>query len=153
MKSILGILLLVVVGCSDGSPAKHKRGPEFFTRFVNPAKDYDQAGQKLNELNLLVSNQKYKMRYALFDNGKFYYEVDNLGHGNGKWSYHEGALNLFANRTMFDLDLNLVATEAEGDAISMQFLDRFGNNTVQIQFRPASVKPLRRFSSHGSGSL
>lgn len=154
MKLILVFgLALMLIGCDQGSSVEHKRDPAFFNRFINSAQDYDQAKQKLNELNLLVSNQKYKMRYALFDNGKFYYQVDNLGDGHGKWTYQDGALNLFANRTMFDLDLNLIATEAEGEKMAMRFLDRFGNNNVDVVFRPGSAKPLRRFSSHSSGSL
>lgn len=151
--ALILFLASVLVGCDQGSAPQHKRDPAFFNRFINSAQDYDQAKAKLSELNLLVSNQKYKMRYALFDNGKFYYQVDNLGDGHGKWSYQDGSLNLFANRTMFDLDLNLVATEAEGEQMAMRFLDRFGNNTVPVTFRSGSAKPLRRFSSHSSGSL
>ncbi len=144
---------LLQTACSDGSPTKHKRDPAFFNRFVNPSENFNQAEHKLSELKVLTSNDKYKMRYALFDNGKFYYEVDNLGHGTGKWSYREGALNLFANRTMFDLDINLLATAEQGDEIAMQFLDRFGNNTVKVQLREGSAKPLQRFSMPNSGSL
>lgn len=144
---------LVLSACSNGTATKHKRGPEFFDRLINSSADFDRAEEKLSKLKLITSSEKYKMRYALFDNGKFYYEVDNLGHGTGKWSYRDGALNLFASRSFFDMDLNLMAVAAEGDAMAMQFLDRFGTNTVKVQFRPVSAKPLRHFSSHSSGSL
>lgn len=155
MKIVLAVFIgLSLFGCDQGSSSvQHKRDPAFFNRFVNPAKDFAEAEAKLGELKLLVSQQKYKMRYALFDNGKFYYQVDNLGDGQGQWSYRDGALNLFAARMMFDLDLNLVAAKPEGDEMAMQFLDRFGNNTVPVSFKPGSAKPLRRFSSHPSGSL
>lgn len=152
-SSIFIIVALILGACSNGTATKYKRGPEFFDRLINSSTDFDRAEEKLSELKLITSSEKYKMRYALFDNGKFYYEVDNLGHGTGKWSYRDGALNLFASRSFFDMDLNLMAMEAEGDAMSMQFLDRFGTNTVKVQFRPVSAKPLRHFSSHSSGSL
>jgi len=126
---------LFFLGCSNGKPVKHKRDEAFFANLINPSDKYGQAAQKLNELKTLHSNQKYTMRYALFDNGKFYYEIENLGHGEGKWSYKDGYLNLYAVRTMFDMDINLLATEETGSALGMQFLDRFGHNIVKVDVR------------------
>jgi hypothetical protein len=117
---------------------------------INGSENFDQAETKLDELKLITSNkasnQKYTMRMALFDNGKFYYQVENLGNGIGQWKYKDGYVNLYAPRAMFDIDINLFAAEATGEALSMQFLDRFGHNAVRAQFRMPAAKPLRTFA-------
>jgi hypothetical protein len=154
MKTALIFLaLFTLTNCSSGGDVKHKRGPEFFAPMVNPAENFDQARPKLNELKLITSHQKYNMRMALFDNGKFFYEVENLGHGEGVWKFRDGYVNLYASRAMFDIDINLFASEATGDALSMQFLDRFGHNAVKAHFRPPAAKPLREFLAPANPSL
>lgn len=146
------IALLALTACSDGS-VKHKRDAAFFAPMINASENFDQAQQKLGDLKLITSSQKYNMRVALFDNGKFFYEIDNLGHGVGQWKFRDGYVNLYAARAMFDLDINLFASEAAGEALSMQFLDRFGHNAVTAQFRPAAPTPLRPFRAPANPAL
>lgn len=146
----------LTASCSSdkGSPTP-KRDRAFFNQFVNSAQDFDKTQQhKLSELKLLVSTEKYNMRYALFDNGKVYYEVNNLGDGEGRWTYKDGTLNIFANRMMFDLDLTLSAAAETGDDLKMRFYDRHGEQSVKVQHRPpASAEQLQRFSRPNSNSL
>lgn len=140
---ILKIVLVAgfLVGCSGKAPVQHKRDETFFAKVLNPGEKFEHAEQELPNLKLLTATDKYQMRYALFDNGKFYYQVAKLGNGIGTWSYQNGIIHLLAPRNFFDLELNLGAAAAEGDAMAFQFLDRFGNNVVQVDLR--EPKPLR----------
>jgi hypothetical protein len=150
----LALFLILVSACSQGGKSvEHKRDFAFFQPMINPASEYGQADQKMQELTLVTSDQKYNMRYALFDNGKFYYEVSNLGTGNGTWSYKDGYINLFSSRTFFDLDIDIFAAEAEGDALAMSFLDRYGGNVVTATTRMPSGRPLRQFTFPENSAL
>ena len=144
---IVVLFLFALIGCSKGSDsAEHKRSYAFFEPMINPAADFDGAAGQMSRLKVLTSTQKYDMRYALFDNGKFYYEVANLGTGVGDWKFRDGYINLFSPRTFFDIDIDFVATEAEGGAMAMRFLDRFGQNTVSVQLREPTGEPLRKLA-------
>ena len=162
MKAIVYIMILtlslVAVGCGNGGDSiEHKRDYSFFQPMMNDSADFKQAEQKMSELKVLTSNDKYNMRYALFDNGKFFYEVGNLGTGTGDWSFKNGYLNLFAIRTFFDIDINLIAADEAGSAMAMQFMDRFGRNTVSAQLRDPGVaqnlKPLKKLVMPDKGVL
>ena len=147
-KSAALFLLLAVgiTGCSKEPTVQHKRDRSFFERYVNSASDFNSAEAKLQELKLVTSDDKYHMRYALFDNGKIFYQVDNLGSGTGEWSYDSGAVSISASRPYFDLDLFLTAKEAEGDALTFVFVDRFGKTSAPAQFHEPQVKkPLATF--------
>lgn len=166
MKHFVQFVILfcagLVMGCGNGGDAvEHRRDYSFFQPMINDSADFKQAEQKLSELKVLTSKDKYEMRYALFDNGKFFYEVGNLGTGTGEWSFKNGYLNLFATRTFFDIDINLIAAEESGNAMAMQFMDRFGRNTVTAQLRDPSTqagagaasKPLSKLIMPTSSSL
>ncbi len=130
---------IFLAGCSGKAPVQHKRGQAFFNKVLNPGEKFDRAEQEMPNLKVLTSNQRYKMSYALFDNGKFYYQVHNLGNGTGTWSFQNGSIHLLAPRNFFDLELNLAAAAEQGEGMAFQFLDRFGNNVVKVEFRD---KPL-----------
>lgn len=132
----------VFAGCSNEKMSFNKRDPSFYTRFVNPARDLGDAENKMSQLKIIEGREKYNMRYALFDNGKFFYEVNNLGSGYGDWQYSDGGVKMFAVRTFFDMDLHLSGKEQTGEAIVMRFTDRFGVNLVNVEFRdPVAQKP------------
>lgn len=155
-KVIFAVLSLAVIfagGCSNKKNVEFKREPAFFKRLINNSENYEQADRKLNELKLMVSKEKYDMRYALFDNGKFYYEVENLGHGYGDWIYKDGAINLFAPRSFFDIDIDIMAAAATGEKMNLQFIDRFGNNVVKGQLREPQAAKLPPHRPPANNSL
>lgn len=140
--------MLAFVGCGPKPTAEgSKRDFSFYSHLINPADQYQQASGNLHELKLMISNEKYSMRVAMFDNGVFYYQVNNLGDGEGTWEYREGILKLKAVRTIFDIDLDIMAESSESDATIVQFVDRFRFNSVPMQLRQpaADGKPLPTF--------
>ncbi|MBY0315234.1 MAG: transposase [Bdellovibrionales bacterium] len=137
-RCLLGLIVLATaVGCSQKRDdfVAHPREAAFYNRFVNPSAEFAQAPAKIAQVKLLETDAKYPMRFALYDNNKFYYEVDKLGNGFGQWSYKDGALELVAERVLFDMYLYVSGAQAAGDATLVRFVDRHGQNSLPIQFR------------------
>lgn len=147
-KILMLFFALSVVGCGQKQSGEgSKRDYSFYSHLINPSDQYQQAAANLHEFKLMISNEKYSMRVALFDNGVFYYEVNNLGDGEGTWEYRDGVLKLKAVRTIFDMELEIMAESSESDATIVQFVDRFRFNSVPMQLRQPSAdgKPLSVF--------
>lgn len=136
-----------------------KRDPEFYSQFVNPSDQAALASSKLEELRLIQTGDDYAMRFALFSNGTFYYQVDRLGDGTGDWLYEDGALKLIADRPMFNMTFYVSAANDTSDETTVRFLDRRGYNSYSIQLRdPAQIRAqdgtlpnLRAFSASSKG--
>ncbi|WP_413583197.1 transposase [Bdellovibrio sp. HCB288] len=139
---IAAVLGLILQACSpSGSLIAHQRSADFYGQFVNPAADWPQAESKIDELKVLQTSSEYPMRYVLFDNGKFYYQVDKLGNGEGVWSYENGALIVTAQRTIFKMELAVSAAKETGDETIVRFYDRHGFNEMPIKLRnPEALK-------------
>ena len=144
MKKIILLLIaasLTFFGCSEKfSEVLVPRDADFFQNFVNPSSAANQMPSKIPEMNLLETGKDYPMRFVLFDNSTFYYQVDKLGDGYGQWKFQDGALDLQATRPLFDMSISLTATEAVGESMVVRFLDRRGFQSVKIQFLNQSAK-------------
>ncbi len=127
------------VACSsDSGLVAYKRDPEFYSQLVNPPDQAAQAASNLEGLRLIQTGDDYAMRFALFSNGTFYYQIDRLGDGTGDWLYEDGALKLIADRPMFNMTFHVSATDETSDATTVRFLDRHGFNSYSIQLRDPS---------------
>ncbi|WP_413291898.1 transposase [Bdellovibrio sp. HCB185ZH] len=148
MKKHLVTALFAVVsvfllqGCSPaGSLIAHQRDADFYNQFVNSSADWPQAESKIDELKVMQTGSEYPMRYVFFDNGKFYYQVDRLGTGEGVWSIQKGALIATAQRTIFEMELAISAADDKGNDTLVRFYDRHGLNSIQIKLRdPQAIK-------------
>lgn len=137
-----GLSLTLLQACSPGgSLIESKREASFYNQFVNPTAEWAQAESRLAELKVLETDQTYSMRFALFENGKAYYQIHNLGNGNGTWAYQDGALVITATRPIFDMELTLSAANVEGNETVARFVDRYGLNSSEMKFRdPEALK-------------
>jgi hypothetical protein len=154
MRLFFIFLPLLMAACGPKkSMIANPREPEFYDKLVNSAESSPAVQTKLSSVKLLQTGNELPMRFVLFDNKTFYYQVDRLGNGNGTWAYHDGGIRMFANRPFFDLELYLSAANGEGNALVFRFLDRFGFNTVSAALRePASnPQPLPDFTQSDKG--
>lgn len=163
MKILMGLLLIVagcVVSCSPISEmTAHKRESAFYSRFVNTGEDMKDVEQNLDRVKLLQTGPQYPMRMALFPEGKFYYQVDNLGDGEGRWDIKDGVLRMRAIRPLFDMHLFVSGEKAAGDEAIIRFIDRHGFNSLRLELRhPAELEaagkdlpdlPVYQFSNKG----
>ncbi|WP_413576614.1 transposase [Bdellovibrio sp. HCB290] len=146
MKKHLGFAFLTAIlglslqACSPaGSLIGHQRDADFYGQFVNPSADWPQAENKIDELKVLETGSEYPMRYVLFDNGKFFYQVDRLGKGEGVWTYQNGAMIITAQRTIFKMELAVSAASDTGSETVVRFYDRHGFNSMPIKLRNPEV--------------
>lgn len=154
MRFLFVFLPLLLLACGPKkSMIANPREPAFYDKLVNSADTSAAVHTKLASVKLLQTGKEFPMRFVLFDNKTFYYQVDRLGNGNGTWSYHDGGIEMIANRPLFDLSLYLSAANGAGDALVFRFLDRFGFNTVSAALRePApSPTPLPEFTESDQG--
>ena len=139
----LFFIILVPLFLASCGPKKsmiaNPREPEFYDSLVNSADTSPAVQTKLSSVKLVQTGKEFPMRFVLFDNKTFYYQVDRLGSGTGTWVYHDGGLELTANRPFFDLSFYLSAANGTGNQLVFRFLDRFGFNTVSAALREPPV--------------
>lgn len=138
----LAFVFIITQACSPGGGlVANKRDAGFYSQFVNENSEWAQAESRIAELKVLQIDDAYSMRFALFENGKVYYQIDRLGNGNGTWEFVEGALQITATRPIFDMELTFSAAEKEGDKTVVRYVDRFGFNSSPVFFRnPEALK-------------
>jgi hypothetical protein len=130
MKTILMMALVVLVGCGKkGKDNLHKITGSTQTQYVN-------AKSMPRDPNLTLDksfvNNSYPIQIALYNDGKFYYDLPNLGDGHGTWKNAGGVIELRAKRTLFDMYIEVKANDTEAKSLSIQFTDRFGPNTLKM---------------------
>lgn len=130
------ISLLFLVGCSgDYKMVQYQRDETFFDAYKNPAAEIGQASAKIETIKLLHTSEDFPIRVALYDNGKFYYQVDELGTGIGEWKFDDGGLKLTTRRKIFDMNFYVTAADTTGDALVVKFFDRHGFNQYKLEYR------------------
>jgi hypothetical protein len=137
---IWGITLIVFnIGCSgDYKMVQHQRDQTFFNSLLNNGAELgsiEAESAKIEKVKLLQTNEDYPIRIVLYNNGRFYYQVDELGQGIGDWKYEDGGLRLTSRRRVFDLNFYLTAAAETGDEILVKFFDRHGFNQYSLNFR------------------
>lgn len=155
--ALVSLFFAFGVGCStsDYKMVEVQKDQQFFSQFQNTSQEMSVAAQNIEKIKILQTNDDYPIRLAIFDNGQFYYQVDELGTGYGEWVYHEGGLRLTAKRKIFDMNFFLSAANEQGDAVVVKFFDRYGMNSYNLDFRnpkkmeEEGVRPekLREFKS------
>lgn len=153
MRALLLLPFLLLACGPKKSLIANPREPEFYNTLVNSAESAPNVHTKLAQVKLLHTGKEFPMRFVIFDNNTFYYQVDRLGTGNGTWSYRDGGLQMIASRPLFDLTLYLSAAHGEGNELVFRFLDRFGFNTVSAALiEPAAApSPLPEFTESDKG--
>ncbi len=156
MRSLLMSVLCFFVVTACG-PKKNMivnaRDQDFYSQWVNSAKEAEGVDKKLASVKMIQTGEEFPMRFVLFDNHTFYYQVNRLGSGMGTWSFFEGGLELAAQRPVFDMTLYLSAATLEGNGLTFRFNDCFGLNTVPATTREPAVdsKPLEKFTTSDKG--
>lgn len=114
--------------------------------FEKERSDYNQfinSGSMPAQPNLsivkTIYNDEYPVEMALYEDGRFYYNLDNLGDGNGTWRYENGVLKLSAFRKILtfdvDMDYTFTITRKDGSQSLLKFRDRKGNRALSTLLR------------------
>lgn len=93
----------------------------FFSSVINES----EASEHLVTLH----EDKYPISLRLYKDGRFSYTLRKLGDGWGKWKYSatDGYIDLYAERTIFVMQMQIRNTDPTNPkALALEFSDRFG---------------------------
>ena len=120
---ILTYILLLSACGSDSSKPEFKVTEGAFSKSIN--KNNMPVDVDLTRVKKLVNND-YPIEVALFKDGKWFYNLANLGAGEGTYHYEDGVLKLFAARDLFDIYIEVRSADVEGNSFRLTFSDRHG---------------------------
>jgi hypothetical protein len=133
MKNLLiaMALTLSIVSCgkNDEKIEFHKADKTQFSKLIN---DTSLPNHPNLSIDKKIVNNSYPIEIALYNNNKFYYDLPNLGDGTGEWIYTNGRIELKARRDIFDMYIELHATDINAKKFAIKFIDRFGINKIKV---------------------
>lgn len=130
MNKFILLAFVILVGCGKGGDAKlYKVDSGALSKFVNQKS----MSKKPNlTIDKSIINISYPIEIALYSDGRFYYDLPNLGDGKGTWKLKDGVIELKAKRTIFDMYIEVQGTDLDANSLTIQFTDRFGPNTLKM---------------------
>jgi hypothetical protein len=132
---VLFAIPLLVASCLL-DPEKEKSSLTFHRVEKDALKKYINEKPLPEEPNLSVDkvivNNDYPIEISLYNDSKFYYNLPKLGDGVGSWVYNEGRIELFAERSLFDVYIEVLSLDEKGEDVGIRFRDRFGPKTMPM---------------------
>lgn len=133
MRLALLILTLLIgsscTGKSDSTPLHTAKDAGAFTKFINQKSMPADPNLTIDKSFI---NHKYPIEIALYKDGRFFYDLPNLGTGKGKWTYSDGKIELRASRKIFDMYIEVYGADPSIEKLAIQFTDRFGSNSLKM---------------------
>lgn len=104
----------------------YEKPAAYFGALVNP--ETKPAKTLENESEIVLENPEYPIELKLYKDKTFHYHLARLGDGTGTWKYQDGHLELYAERKLFVMQMEMHSTspEEKEEAIALEFSDRFG---------------------------
>lgn len=136
MKSLLSLLILVLmVSCQSQDKSDlvvFETTKEDFNKYIN----FKVLPAEPNlSIDKTIVNNDYPIELALYNDGKFYYNLPTLadGDGSGTWVFKNGKLRLYAQRRLFDMHIMIKALEEGAGTVGIEFSDRFGPQFLKME--------------------
>lgn len=133
MRYLLLILTVLIAssctGKSDSATLYKAKDAGPFTKFINQKKMPSDPNLTLDRSFI---NHNYPIEIALYQDGRFFYDLPNLGTGKGKWVYSDGKIELRASRKIFDMYIEVYGADPSIEKLAIQFTDRFGSNSLKM---------------------
>ena len=131
---VLALLALGILSCQPvkDEPRPYKVYPQsaaYFQSLINPIDSKAEAVVTLHD-------DQYPITLRLYEDGSFQDTLKKLGDGSGTWKYSEsdGYIDLYAERTLFVMQMQIRSTDAENpEAIALEFSDRFGPKYLELK--------------------
>lgn len=130
-KSFLLLVLVTLVSCGGKSgPKMYEVKEEDFSKFVN---DKNLPANPNLTLDKSIINRDYPIQLALYQDGKFYYDLPNLDEGTGTWHFNGGQIVLKSKHRLFDMRIDVRALDERANGVAIQFIDRHGPQTLKVE--------------------
>ncbi len=138
VKGLIALLIssLFLVGCN---PADRPETSELRTFQVQKSDLMKMVNNKEMSADVdltrdkTILNRDYPIEVALYRDGKWFYDLPNLDTGTGTWKIEDGMIKLYAERRLFDMYIEVVATEERADQVVLKFRDRFGPRILETE--------------------
>ena len=127
---IILLSLLVLASCGGDSAPAVKASEEVFSSHINAKALPTQVNLRQDKTFL---NRDYPIEVALYANGQWFYDLPNLGKGRGTYKYVDGKMKLFAERDLFDINIDLASSDEAGSSFTLSFRDRFGKVVLETE--------------------
>ena len=133
-------LFLIFLFCS----CKEEQGKLVFyeSKIENYDKFINEKEMPLNpNLNVdkVIIDEEYPVEIAIYKDGRFFYNLENLGSGSGVWEHKDGSIILSAKREIFfkirDMIYKFSILKEDGTQASLEFRDRFSLHQASVKFR------------------
>lgn len=133
MKNLLLAMTLTMTilscGKNDDKIEFHKAEKSQFSKLINNSSLPTHPNLSIDKK---IVNNSYPIEIALYENNKFYYDLPTLGDGTGEWIHTNGRIELRAKRDIFDMYIELHATDTQAANFAIKFIDRFGINKIKV---------------------
>lgn len=130
MKIIYFIAIVMLAGCGKQESKKtYPLSDQAAQKYVN---QMPLPADPNSSLQKWIINDSYPIEIALYNDGKFYYDLPNLGDGTGTWQKRKDFIELKAKRSLFDMYIEIRGSDKDGENVLIQFTDRFGPNTLKM---------------------
>lgn len=136
---IIGWIFIVICCFSCGQQSKESKLEFFpitkmnFQKFLNKKRSFKARADLSKDIHLV--NNDYPIEISLYEDGSWYYNLENLGDGIGSWKYSNGKLELFAERILFDMYIDIEALDKEVNSVAIKFSDRHGPKVLKMENR------------------
>lgn len=134
MKSLITqfFLSLIMLGCGSEKEQIQSFQVENteYLKFVN-TKSLPKSTNLTLEKNFV--NNEYPIEIALYNDQKWYYNLPNLGEGVGTYKIRDGKVILIAQRSLFDMYIEMRASDSEAKNVHLFFRDRHGPHTLPLK--------------------
>lgn len=135
MRFLVLVLFFTFLSCGakdDATPEILKAQDSDYIRLVNSKR----ISKKEENKDKFILNNKYhrgKIKIYLYNDGKFFYDFENLGKGNGSWFIDEGIMYLKSKFDWIPLNFEIFLGQKSPDVYYMRFIDSRGSRVQSIQ--------------------
>lgn len=127
------IFICLLVSCgkqeSKSTIKNFKVSSQSYQSYINESSVKQHDLQK----DIYIANQEYPIEISLYKDGSFYYNLPNLGDGQGNWQFKNGRIKLFAERNLFDMHIDIFSRNKNATELAITFSDRFGPKVLPVE--------------------
>ncbi len=137
-RALIFLSFFLAVSChqKEGETILYRKELKSYETFMNGA---EKKSSPNSQSDITLVNDEYPIELILYEDGSFYYILENLGEGRGTWIYQDGELKLHAKRRLFDMDMTIVSSNPEGTEWRLNFRDRFKFRDLPLDARNIEI--------------
>lgn len=127
------VLLIMLISCGKKSDVTfYELSEKSYQKFVNQKSLMTKPDLVVDKF---IINREYPFEIALYQDGRWYYNLPRLDEGYGTWKYENGSIVLYAKRDLFDMHIKIRSINELASQVAITFADRFGPQVLEMENR------------------